>query len=66
MPHGPRQPPEGSYQQSCRNMTVERGTLKGECKDAAGAWKDASIELRSCRGAPDISNDNGALKCTPP
>ena len=47
-------------------MTVERGTLKGECKDAAGAWKDASIELRSCRGAPDISNDNGALKCTPP
>ena len=57
--------PEGSDQKSCRNVTVEHGTLKGECQDATGAWKAASVELRTCRGAADIGNDNGALKCAP-
>ncbi len=65
-PGGPRPTPVGSYQTSCRNIAVERGTLNAECQDASGAWKQTSIELRSCRGAPDIANDNGALKCSPP
>ncbi len=63
---GPRPAPEGSYQSSCRNVSVERGTLNAECKDASGAWKQTSINVRSCRGAPDIANDNGTLKCSPP
>lgn len=63
---GPRPAPQGSYQSSCRNFTVERGTLNAECKDASGAWKATSIDLRVCRGAPDIANDNGTLKCNPP
>ncbi|MEQ1755267.1 MAG: CVNH domain-containing protein [Micropepsaceae bacterium] len=63
---GDRQPPAGSYQQSCQNLTVERGTLKGQCKDAAGALKDTSIGLRDCRGAPDITNENGVLACVAP
>ncbi|NOT41779.1 MAG: hypothetical protein HOP13_14930, partial [Alphaproteobacteria bacterium] len=61
-----RQPPEGSYRQSCRNLAVERGTLKAECQDATGAWKETSIGLRDCRGAPDISNTNGTLTCVAP
>ncbi len=65
-PQGQRQPPEGSYQKTCRNFTVERGTLKAECQDATGAYKETSIALRACRGAPDITNEGGTLKCVAP
>lgn len=65
-PRAPTPPPTGSYQQSCRNIMVDRGTLKAECKDGIGVWQETSIGLRSCRGAADISNDNGALKCDAP
>jgi hypothetical protein len=30
--------PPGSYQQSCRYMEFERGTLSGECRTRSGGW----------------------------
>lgn len=60
--------PEGSYQQSCRNIGVdaEGGTLTAECRDTVGVWNETSILLRTCSGAPDITNDDGILTCAAP
>jgi len=61
----PREAPQGSYTKSCRNASVERRTLKAECQDATGAYKETTIDLRTCRNG-DISNENGVLTCKQP
>jgi hypothetical protein len=54
--------PSGSYQQSCRNIRVNGGTLTASCPTANGNFVTTSINPRSCRGA-DIANRNGQLVC---
>ena len=54
--------PRGSYQDSCRNIQVERGTLTAECRDGRGRWRYTELnDYRRCQG--DIANDNGILEC---
>jgi hypothetical protein len=53
--------PMGSYRSSCRNITIERGTLMAECRDRFGRWRYTELaDYRSCR---DIVNANGILRC---
>jgi hypothetical protein len=54
--------PGGSYQQSCRNVRMNGGTLTASCPGPNGSWQTTSINPRSCRGA-DIANRNGQLVC---
>jgi len=58
----PREAPAGSYTKTCRNASVERRTLKAECQDSTGAYKETTLDLRTCRNA-DITNENGVLTC---
>jgi hypothetical protein len=54
--------PDGSYQQSCRNINASRGTLTAECHTRSGRWAQSTLDdYRNCDG--DISNDNGKLRC---
>ena len=55
-------PPFGSYQQSCRNVTVTDQALNASCRDNQGRFQQTSINLRTCRRA-DIANINGRLIC---
>lgn len=54
--------PQGSYQQTCNNVSVNGDTLTANCQDTSGNWK--SVELpgfQRCGG--EIVNDNGVLRC---
>jgi hypothetical protein len=54
--------PPGSYRATCRNETLERGTLTAECKDHNGRWRYTELANASaCRG--DILNVDGILRC---
>jgi hypothetical protein len=54
--------PRGSYQQSCRQIDVDRKTLRAECRDRDGRWRYTELQDYSlCRG--DITNMNGILRC---
>src|SRR5438477_650270 len=55
-------PPDGSYQQTCRNMDMKGGTLYAQCQRMNGGWRDSSIDPRQC-GNRGVSNDNGNLVC---
>ena len=55
--------PDGSYQQTCRNITASRGTLTAECQTRSGSWTSSTLEnYRDC--SSDISNQNGTLTCS--
>ena len=55
-------PPDGSYQDTCRNARVEDDTLIAECLDRGGRWRYTELAgVRSCAG--DIVNANGVLRC---
>ena len=53
--------PEGSYQQSCSDISVKKGTLHAHCKDEKG--KAHSTKLSGYEKCSDIANKNGALEC---
>jgi hypothetical protein len=58
--------PAGSYQQTCRQMSVvgpkrPDALLTAECKNNKGQWRSASLYYKNCRG--DIYNSNGTLGC---
>ena len=54
--------PPGSYQRTCRDEHVERGTLTAECQDRNGRWRYTELNgFRTCRG--DIANNDGMLQC---
>jgi Beta/Gamma crystallin/CVNH domain len=56
------QAPRGSYRATCRDISVEDGTLQAECRDRNGRWRYTELQnYRSCRG--DIANVNGMLRC---
>ena len=56
-----KQPPNGSYKNSCRNIRVDGKQLKAQCERKNGSWKNSSLKYKKCKG--DISNDNGNLSC---
>jgi hypothetical protein len=53
--------PDGSYQRSCRDITVQYGTLTARCLDNRQNLQNSSISVRSCNGR--IANYNGYLRC---
>jgi hypothetical protein len=58
------QNPPGSYQQSCRDLSVSTaGVLSANCRNRGGGWQATSLPgFRQCVG--DISNFDGSLKCS--
>jgi len=63
-PVPPPQPtiPTGSYQRSCRGITINGNILRAQCTNGNGAPVSSSIDVNGCRGQ-DIYNDNGRLRC---
>lgn len=56
----PDSPPNGSYRDSCRDVTVRRGEISAQCRDNRGNWTWTSASA-DCRG--EMSNQNGRLVC---
>lgn len=56
-----KQPPNGSYKNSCKNIRVDGKKLKAKCEKRNGNWNSTSINYKQCKG--DISNNNGELSC---
>lgn len=53
--------PDGSYQQSCRDISVFNGQLYARCANSNGLFFESQVNYRSCpRG---IANINGRLQC---
>jgi beta/gamma crystallin/CVNH domain-containing protein len=65
---GPAQAqPNGSYLQTCRNVSVAGkyrpdALLTAQCQTKKGSWRESSLYYKGCRG--DIYNDNGTLRCS--
>jgi len=54
--------PQGSYQQTCSDISVKKGTLHARCKDEKGKTHHASLaHYENCTA--DIANKNGSLIC---
>jgi hypothetical protein len=54
--------PQGSYQQTCRNIRVRGNTLSAKCQTSGGNWVRASLgDADRCVG--DITNVEGQLTC---
>ena len=54
--------PPGTYQQSCKNISVRGDDLRARCKDSYGRYHDTALDHADrCWG--DISNSNGNLTC---
>ncbi len=62
-PQQGRAPPEGSYSQTCRNLTFDGRFLRGECRDGRSAWDKAALDMRPCHDGDDVANDDGELVC---
>jgi hypothetical protein len=54
--------PAGSYQQTCSDISVKKGTLYAKCQDANG--KSQSAKLSHYEKCSDIANKNGRLGCS--
>lgn len=54
--------PQGSYQQTCNNVSVNGDTLVASCQDANGSWHSTSLPGFD-RCSTGIQNDNGTLRC---
>ncbi len=55
------QVPGGSWQLSCRDITVQRGELTARCMDRRGGLQITSLRYRECRR--EITNEDGRLSC---
>jgi CVNH domain len=56
--------PPGSYQQTCRGISLNGNLLRAQCTNERGAPVSSTLDTNSCRGS-DIRNDNGYLRCGP-
>jgi hypothetical protein len=56
-------PPPGSYNQTCKNTTVQGADLHSSCRERGGGYKSTSLaSFALCIG--DIKNDDGSLRCS--
>ncbi len=53
--------PLGTYQASCRNISVKDGILTATCRDRQGEEKESTLDFKQCRFG--IENTNGKLEC---
>ena len=53
--------PEGTYQQTCSDISVQRGTLYAKCQDTKG--KSHAAKLSHYDKCSDIANKDGKLEC---
>jgi len=54
--------PNGSYTQSCQEISIHGDDLEAHCQTADGNWHKTTLDdYQKCRG--DIVNDNGKLRC---
>lgn len=53
--------PAGSYQQSCRNISVSGTTLSATCLDSHGNPKGSLLPQYDAYPGQDIANCNGVL-----
>jgi len=54
--------PNGSYAQTCQNITVNGNTLQASCQKKNGKWRNTSLQnYNRCNG--QIANENGKLYC---
>lgn len=60
--HAGDYPPPGSYQETCRDVSLESGTLRGTCLSRRGAWLSSSLYLSWCSNR-EVVNDDGILRC---
>lgn len=54
--------PQGSYLQSCTNITMRGNNLRATCTEPNGQTMRTSLNVSQCNGN-DIVNRNGALAC---
>ena len=54
--------PPGSYQQTCSDISVKKGTLYARCQDEKGKAHSAKLSHYEKCGT-DIANKNGDLQC---
>jgi hypothetical protein len=54
--------PQGSYQQSCTNLSMNGSTLTGSCTNSSGQRVYSSVDVNRCGGS-GITNNNGYLSC---
>jgi hypothetical protein len=55
--------PPGSYQQTCSDVSVKKGTLYAKCQDEKGKKHSTKLsDYEKC--GPGIANNNGKLTCT--
>jgi hypothetical protein len=54
--------PGGSYQQTCRNISVNGSRLYATCQDGNGSWQTTELsDYQRC--SSEIVNTNGTLQC---
>jgi hypothetical protein len=54
--------PQGSYRQSCQDITADWDELTATCRNTYGGWNTTTLaDYRDCDG--DIANRNGRLVC---
>ena len=59
--HAQEANPAGSYQQTCSDISVSKGTLYARCQDAQG--KPHSAKLSHHEKCSEIANKDGKLEC---
>lgn len=57
--------PPGSYQQTCRNISVKKGSLYAKCQTEKGKSRSTRLASYETCGS-DIANRNGHLECAAP
>lgn len=58
-----QEPPQGSYERSCRDIEFDGRYLTAECRDEHGKWRNARLDVRDCDRDEEIVNDDGELAC---
>ncbi len=54
--------PQGSYERSCRDVSIRSDVLHASCRTDRGDWNRTILNMRTCdRG--DVANRNGILVC---
>ena len=57
--------PNGSYKESCKNISADSKGLYATCQKSDGSWQKTSLSSHSFP-CDDIENDNGELVCVGP